>query len=630
MSDTHTGHTVLLERAFWFLAAAAAAAIVVNLGLGQGLHGALYPLLAILAITAPASALRARFARQAAEERANTGAAAEKTSRLFEDSDELDGALLSPERSLGHFDRFAGWIAAPAQALILAAGAVVAVLRLRAGLAPPPETIPWFIVMALGAEAFVFFVVGRVFLSWHRNLSAPGLRLAGQFAGCACVACLACAAVLVLPATLRPAAAVGVEWALVAVFALAAFESALRSLGALYRTAASTRAPIWDENLVAAFFAEPASWWRRLCESLDYQFGFEVSRTWAFRLLAGALPPFALVVGLILYLASAVAFIAPEEAGVVERFGMPAPEGSVLGPGLHLIRPWPFGTLRRFPVRRIQSFTVGVRLEPGEEEPRVILWDVPHYRQEDYMLVAGRREPGLEEAGSAVPANLLVVNIPVEFVVTNLHQYLYNHAAPAGLLERLAARAITLQAAGRDLFGFFGQGQLATALDLRKMIQAEADALRLGVGIRFVGLQGVHPPVSVAPAFQQVVGAVEQKEAAIWKAQGYVRRLLPLAQANADALDQAAKAEAHRRATLAEAEAILFEARLKGEAAAPAVFRARLFLDSLVQGLARSRKILVAVEPEREVISLNLESRLSRDLFEFALGTNSPSGETKP
>jgi len=126
------------------------------------------------------------------------------------------------------------------------------------------------------------------------------------------------------------------------------------------------------------------------------------------------------------------------------------------------------------------------------------------------------------------------------------------------------------------------------------------------------------------------VGAVEERESRVSAAEGYARRLLPLAQARADARLLEARAGSYRRATLAEAESDLFRGRVRGEAAAPAVFRARMLLDSLVAGLGRSRKILVAVEPGREVVSLNLESRLSRDLFDFALGTNTPSGDTRP
>lgn len=621
--------------ALWALTGAAGLAFVVNRVVGTGawvgLLAVLNPALLMLLMAAFLAAVRARLARVAEIERADlpqSGAAL--GSRIFDDGDELQGAPFSGERALAWFDRLAGWIVAPLAAAIQAGGVMAAAMRLRAFSAAGLEHIPWGAVIALGAEAFVFFVAGRVLLAWSRSRFAPGLRLAGQFAGFSGAAAMATIAVLVMPNALQAGAFLILEWVVAVVLALGACESAIRALAVFYRQPGAERHPLWDENLAAGFFAEPATWWVRLCETLDYQFGFSVSKTWAFAMAARAALPFFLFVAMLLYFSSAFVVLGPEESAVLERFGRPVKNDAGLTPGFHIVWPWPIETARRFPVKRIQTLSVGVHLEPGEEHPRVILWDVPHYSLEEYVLVAGRSDSNLEEAGRAVPANFLVVNIPVEYMVTNLYQYLYVHADPAGVLSRIASRAVTFDAAGKDLFDFFGQGQLATATALTKAIQTEADHLQLGIRVMFVGLQSVHPPVPVASAFQQVVGAVEEREADILVAHGYSRRLVPLAQAGAGKRLFSAQAESHRRVVAAAAEADLFRARVKSDAVAPLMFRSRILLDSLADGLGRARKILVAVEPGREVVSLNLESRLSRDLFDFALGTNAPTGDTSP
>jgi membrane protease subunit HflK len=156
----------------------------------------------------------------------------------------------------------------------------------------------------------------------------------------------------------------------------------------------------------------------------------------------------------------------------------------------------------------------------------------------------------------------------------------------------------------------------AMAAELRHRLQREADQLQLGVKIMFVGLEGVHPPVSVAEAFQSVIGATEEREATILKARADANRVLPLAQAEATHLEEKARAYAVRQQAIAAAEADRFTKRRIAYQESPAVFRTRLYLDTLERALLGSRKYIVAATPESEVYLLDFSEKLAPDLFD--------------
>ena len=163
--------------------------------------------------------------------------------------------------------------------------------------------------------------------------------------------------------------------------------------------------------------------------------------------------------------------------------------------------------MQRFPARRIISFRIGQgQLTPNQSEPPVITWSVPHAQGEEQFLVAS---PNPDT--NSVPVNLVAFNIPVEYQITNIYQFAYQNADAPRLVEEIAYRSLTQEAASRDLFDLMGDGQTRTADSLWKRIQTEIDNRQLGVRIVYVGLQGVHPPTQVAEAFESVVGAVEQK-----------------------------------------------------------------------------------------------------------------------
>ncbi|MGB9624917.1 MAG: hypothetical protein ACPMAQ_08650, partial [Phycisphaerae bacterium] len=159
------------------------------------------------------------------------------------------------------------------------------------------------------------------------------------------------------------------------------------------RQAGEEPRPAFDSRLLG-LFCEPGGIARSIAEALNYQFGFEVSSTWFYKLMQRAITP---VIGfgvLTMFAVSCLVIVNPGEAVVVERFGRPLQSGKTiqttengkpvekldaLGPGLHLKYPWPIDIAYRYPVGQVQETLVGVKEEAAEQGlEKALVWTVKH------------------------------------------------------------------------------------------------------------------------------------------------------------------------------------------------------------------------------------------------------------
>jgi len=154
-------------------------------------------------------------------------------------------------------------------------------------------------------------------------------------------------------------------------------------------------------------------------------------------------------------------------------------------------------------------------------------------------------------------------------------------------------------------------------LELRSRIQKRADELNLGAEIVYVGLQDIHPPVSVASDYEAVVGATQDKESTILAAQGDAARTNLLARA--DAIKKVRESEnlKLRRTTAAAAQAAQFANQLVAFNAAPNVFTNRTYLQTLSHAISAPRKYVIISTNVQEVFQLNLEDKIRADLMDI-------------
>lgn len=413
---------------------------------------------------------------------------------------------------------------------------------------------------------------------------------------------------------------------LVVLLALVALENVITLVFEIYRPRLRGQAahPLYESRLIG-ILSQPGGLIRTAAQALDYQFGFKVSETWFYRFLEKAFAWLVLFQIAALLLSTSVAVVPMGEQAVLERFGRVQ---AVLEPGLHFKLPWPFSKLYHFETTKVQSFTLGGVPEKNEtgEEPRTLLWSKPHAKEEVSMLVASREQTGATGGSAAtVPVNLLAVSIPVHYEIKDLRAYAYQAVDAGELLRNLANEELTRYLVSVDFDQLMGPGRHAAAQELRRRIQAQADAHNLGVNILFVGLHGIHPPVKVAPDFEAVIGALQDAEATNLLARAYAAEVVPKARAEATNMVNDAAADRVRLVSLAGASAQRFTSQLAAHRAAPDVYEILTRMDTLSRAVTNARKYIVGPTNAHEVITFNFEDKIRPDLLDVKL----PSSEKK-
>ena len=402
---------------------------------------------------------------------------------------------------------------------------------------------------------------------------------------------------------------------------LLAVESFITILLEIYRPRLKGKIsrPVYDSR-VAGLLGQPESLFTTAAQALDYQFGFNVSETWFFRLLQKNLPGLLLVQLAVLLRSSCVVFIDAGEEGVLERFGKPVGSG-VLKPGAHFKLPWPADKVYRFRTDQIQTFDVGYVPDKQTENEKIILWSVAHAKEENFLV--GNREPVVvgndnmdtNDLLKVPPVSLITVSIPVQYQIQDVMAWAYKNSDPTNLLEDLATRAVVHYLAGMDLNEVMSQERMKAAEMLRTQIQAAADTSNLGVKILFVGLQDIHPPVKVAADYEKVVGAQQQLIAATNNAVADAIRTNALADALAFTTTNIAIATRQQLQVQALARAALFTNQIPAFAAAPSVYRQRAYFKMFGDATQNARKYVLLVTNTQDVIIFNLEDKIREDLL---------------
>ncbi len=412
-----------------------------------------------------------------------------------------------------------------------------------------------------------------------------------------------------------------VAWILVGLFALVAVETLFALIFEIYRPRVKGKAGrLVYESRITGLLGQSGGLFSTAAQALDYQFGFKVSDTWFYKFLESRLAWLLLVWLGILAVSSCFVVIDPGQQGLLERFGRPV-DGGVLDSGLHAKLPWPIDSVARYDTRSLQSFNVGFVPDPSKETERTLLWTRPHYKEEFNLLVASREQQAAATPGDqTVPVNLLTVSIPVQYLIKDVRAWAYNHLNANELIERIANREVVRYMASVDLDKIMSYGRLEASRDLQALIQKKADEAKLGVEIVLVGLQDIHPPlgtkqVQVAAAYEEVIGAIANKEAKVLAAEAYRAETLPKAAADAARVLNEARASALRRSVLAAGHAAQFTNQLAAYTAAPTVFRARTYLDTFAKAVGPARKLVIGPTNTSDVIIFNLEDSIARGMI---------------
>ncbi|MHC4193037.1 MAG: SPFH domain-containing protein [Planctomycetota bacterium] len=391
---------------------------------------------------------------------------------------------------------------------------------------------PLLAAIFMTAIAFVSFLVSRYATGMSGELHWKPLRAGGSFLLGVAVLCFALAVGLALAHFQVSEVIIVMSWVTPILLVVLGAEIGLNVVLDIYRPRLKDQysRAAFDSRLLGTI-SEPGGIFRSVASAIDYQFGFEVSQTWFYKLLERAIAPLLLFALAVLYLLSCFVVVAPNEEAIIEHFGNPSDKGGnvrLAGPGLTIKWPWPIDVARKYPTKVVRELSIGFVPKVDEKTGKVLhegelLWGMAHYEEEYHLLVASG-QTGEDTDSGAVPVSLVVAAVPVHYRVRDLYSFLYNHNAATELLEAICYRELTKFGASTRIEAdseadlersLLGAGRSEAKEVLTREIQRSADEAGLGVEIVFVGLQGVHPPTEVAEAYQEVTSAVQEKQALI-------------------------------------------------------------------------------------------------------------------
>jgi modulator of FtsH protease HflK len=276
------------------------------------------------------------------------------------------------------------------------------------------------------------------------------------------------------------------------------------------------------------------------------------------------------------WLASGIFQVAPDELGLVMRFGK---FDRKVDPGLSYHWPYPIESVEIPKVTRVTPIQIGVRFVEDSRRGTQTR-DVP----EESLMLTGDE-------------NIVDVDFTVFWVVatgaTGASDFRFNMQNPEGTVKAVAESAMREVIGRSELEPILTGGRQRIESEVHDLVQKTLDQYKAGVTVTQVQLLKVEAPTQVIDAFRDVQAAQADQERAQNEARTYAGRVVPEARGKAAQVEQAA--DAYREQTVAEAigQTARFNKIYQEYKKAPEVTRQRLYLETMERLFGGTDKIIL-------------------------------------
>lgn len=289
-----------------------------------------------------------------------------------------------------------------------------------------------------------------------------------------------------------------------------------------------------------------------------------------------------LILVIALYFASGIFVVAPEEQGVVRRFGKFV---RIESPGLNYHLPYPIETVVTPAVTRVKRVEIGFRtISPG-----------PPARYQKFPAEA------LMLTGDE---NIVSAEAIVQYKIKDPISYLFNIILPEETVKNAAEAALRQVIGERKIDEALTIGKYEIQEETKKLLQDLLDSYQSGILIVAVQLQDVNPPNEVQAAFKDVASAKEDKSKYINEAQGYKNDLIPKARGEAVKMTKEAEGYKIERIKKAEGDVAKFNSILTEYKKGEYITQARLYLETMEEILPNMNKVIVDLKENQSLINL--------------------------
>jgi len=241
---------------------------------------------------------------------------------------------------------------------------------------------------------------------------------------------------------------------------------------------------------------------------------------------------------------------------------------------------------------------VGLR-EPG------LRWHVPFI--EDHRNVnltgirtieigyRGEQKNKIEREALMLTDNLNIIDIQfaVQYALKDPEAYLFENRNPDISVLHVAETAMR-EIVGKSNIDFvLYEGREDISAQTQDLMQDILDRYNTGIDIRQVAIQNVQPPDQVQDAFEDAIRARQDRDRKINEGEAYANDIVPRARGQAARILE--EAEGYKRSLIAraEGEADRFSQLATEYALAPEVTRQRLYIETIEDVLARTKKIFI-------------------------------------
>ena len=264
--------------------------------------------------------------------------------------------------------------------------------------------------------------------------------------------------------------------------------------------------------------------------------------------------------------------VEPDEQGVVLRWGEWT---KTTQPGLNYHLPWPFETVVRPKVTKINRAEIGYRTLVDSQRG-AFTRPVP---DESLMLTGDE--------------NIIDVKFTAFWRIRDAGQFLFNIQAPERTVKDAAESAMREVIGKSRLQSALAEERLLLAQQTHGLTQQILDDYGAGIEITQIEPQDIAPPEAVIAAFRDVQAARADQERAKNEAEAYRNDIIPRARGAAERLVQEGTAYKEEVVAKAQGEAARFLSVYGEYAQNMDVVRRRMFLETMEEVLAGIDKVLI-------------------------------------
>ena len=321
---------------------------------------------------------------------------------------------------------------------------------------------------------------------------------------------------------------------------------------------------------------------------------------------------------LLLYAASGIRTIQPQEQALVLRFGRLEPK--VHGPGLLFGFPEPFDHILRFETgkdlalpldqwagdtNKIQDPDQAIQFTDAQMAEKMRNSKAGGSVYSEYPEIEGKSlDPVTRGYSITSDFNVIQGRFVLRYRLTEPFLYASAGDGIGSLLEKMGYRAITRQLASRKIDASLTSDRRDVSSQAAAELQEETRRLKLGITVSGIEIQELSPPSQVLAAFEDVTNARQFGKTLFENARQYQSSTIAQSESEAASILMRADAHAAGLVSAAQGEASSFTSLLVNYRQQPKLVADRILRETLdtVMSRIRSRTLLPAGQSQPSLI----------------------------